>query len=1195
MFGKKILPVIAFGIAALVASSANAQSTTSGAISGVVTDKATGQPMLLVTVVATSPALQSGGGQVSEFTDASGQYFISNLPPGRYSLLFVYGEAKTRRENIDIFIGKTITANAQIDTSQTATVVIVKEKAPTIDRDSTKQGLNLGTDYTKNVPTRGRTYEGAIGAAPGAQGDLYGVSFSGSSSLENSYVVDGINTTGLTFGTVGSPLLNNFIQEIEVITGGYNAEFGRSTGGVVNVVTKTGSNEFHGSVWANVAPFEATRERVFNAGSALSSAFELGTELDFGFDLGGPIVKDKVWFYVGFAPVINQTKVQRIASTQVDRMRNTHDYSRDADPDDNPNTTTNVGCETHPTTSSDGCEGDGRPDLDPETGFTKFEEVHRREYESGPTLFQVTSKINFAANPNNQGQVSFTGNFSGGTSYFSPNGTPTATQEDFTQTTTDVSGKWTSKLLNNKLQVDVVGGWHHDNFQGESVNEELPGRPGQATRETPRERYINIGQGFINLGTLGHNPDVAEDEDVFEYCTDHYIDPARVGTVIADPFTSIENCPTAQYSMMGLGGLDDTKEDRYTGKLTGTYRLKAAGHHQFKAGADFEDNRLADNRLISGGKVYDSFDDWEIFQWVRYTNDATQWTRPAGHPQEGTMYDVCRRDIGTDNNGDGVIDPAAGESTFPDFVTDIAVPCDYLDGTSENDPENDPILASRGRTFNWSVFLQDNWQILPNLTLNAGFRYEQQVLKNGKNVLGTVDPATGIEVSEDAMALTNLYAPRVGLIYDWTKEGRSKVYAHWGRFYESIPMDINNRSFGGETSYETYWDWYADCGAEATGPDDPITPGAGRPQACPQQPAMDGTPPTFGDVALGTGSPQTAIPAGVTLIVPGIQPQYLDEFVVGAEYEVLEDLRVGLTGQYRRLGAVIEDVSTDGATTYIIANPGSFPASEETKLQNEIDGMAAGPVRDALQARLDMFRGVRNFDKPTRDYYAIGLTGVKRFSRAFMVQGSYTFSKLSGNYPGLFSPDTGQLDPNITSQYDLIELLANREGPLPHDRPHNFKLDGYYTFDLQKAGRVTTGARLRAQSGVPIDVLGRHNAYGRRESYILPRGANGRTDFLATADLHVAYGRKIGQMDLEVYFELFNVFNTQTEGSKDEEYTVDRVNPIIGGDFGDIPYLKRQNPGGVETGELARKNRNYGNTTGRLAPLTGRFGLTLTF
>jgi len=103
-----------------------------------VTDKATGQPMLLVTVVATSPALQTGGGQVSEFTDASGQYFISSLPPGQYSLLFVYGEAKTRRENVTVRLGATIQVNATIDTSQTATIVVVKERPPTVDQDSIK-------------------------------------------------------------------------------------------------------------------------------------------------------------------------------------------------------------------------------------------------------------------------------------------------------------------------------------------------------------------------------------------------------------------------------------------------------------------------------------------------------------------------------------------------------------------------------------------------------------------------------------------------------------------------------------------------------------------------------------------------------------------------------------------------------------------------------------------------------------------------------------------------------------------------------------------------------------------------------------------------------------------------------------------------------------------------------------------------
>src|SRR5207253_287555 len=88
----------------------------------------------------------------------------------------------------------------------------------------------------------------ALGAAAGSQNDGLGTSFSGSSSLENQYYVDGVNTTGLTLGTVGSPVINDFIKEIEVITGGYNAEYGRATGGVVHVVTKSGSTDGHPDV-----------------------------------------------------------------------------------------------------------------------------------------------------------------------------------------------------------------------------------------------------------------------------------------------------------------------------------------------------------------------------------------------------------------------------------------------------------------------------------------------------------------------------------------------------------------------------------------------------------------------------------------------------------------------------------------------------------------------------------------------------------------------------------------------------------------------------------------------------------------------------------------------------------------------------------------------------------------------------------
>ncbi len=246
-------------------------------------------------------------------------------------------------------------------------------------------------------------------------------------------------------------------------------------------------------------------------------------------------------------------------------------------------------------------------------------------------------------------------------------------------------------------------------------------------------------------------------------------------------------------------------------------------------------------------------------------------------------------------------------------------------------------------------------------------------------------------------------------------------------------------------------------------------------------------------------------------------------------------------------------------------------------------------IRAALIKQLEDFRLVRSFDKPVRDYNALRLTVAKRFSRNFMLQGSYTYSVLQGNYTGLFQPDTGQLDPNLTSQYDLLELLANRFGRLPADRPHQFKLDGYYTFDLERARRVTTGARFRAYSGRPVEALGAHGIYGPMESYLLPRGTSGRTAFLTSADLHLAYARRIGDIELEVYVELFNVLNNQAETAKDNEYTADYAHPISGRTEEDLPYRV-----GAFSHRPVTRNLNWRNKARQL-PLTGRFGVNIAF
>jgi hypothetical protein len=396
-------------------------------------------------------------------------------------------------------------------------------------------------------------------------------------------------------------------------------------------------------------------------------------------------------------------------------------------------------------------------------------------------------------------------------------------------------------------------------------------------------------------------------------------------------------------------------------------------------------------------------------------------------------------------------------------------------------------------------------------------------------------------------------------------------------------MDINLRSFGGEVQYRASYN-SQNCGARPTGTNAPDL--ASLAENCPSPNAG----PTNGASYLGFGDPSIGIPDGLTLVMPGTKAQYIDEIAAGVEYELLEDLRVGLSYQNRRLGRVIEDMSTDGASTYFLGNPGEFDSGEEDKLIDQIAAMPDGEVKDALVKRLSLFQAVRSFDKPTRDYHAVQLTAVKRFSKNFMMQAAYTYSRIRGNFPGLFSPDTGQLDPNITSQYDLQELLGNRFGPLPADRPHNFKIDGYYTFDFAAAGRLTAGLRLRGLSGVPQNYLGAHELYGDREAYVLPRGAGGRTPFTFGSDLQVSYARKFGKMDLEVYVQLIDILNLQQTTLVDEEYTVYSVSPVIGGDERDLPYVKD-----VTDGSTAQRKLNFGNPAARQAPLFTRIGATLSF
>ena len=162
-------------------------------------------------------------------------------------------------------------------------------------------------------------------AQPGVQADLgetqgrsLAISIYGSTSSENLFLIDGVNTTNVIKGFQGKDINNEFIQEVEVKTGGYQAEYGRDTGGVVNVITKSGGNEFHGDVFGYYNDTGHARQRhrpVRDARSTRRRAtpqfandiLEKDVRQEYGADLGGFMVKDQIWFFGAYDRVqINQ-------------------------------------------------------------------------------------------------------------------------------------------------------------------------------------------------------------------------------------------------------------------------------------------------------------------------------------------------------------------------------------------------------------------------------------------------------------------------------------------------------------------------------------------------------------------------------------------------------------------------------------------------------------------------------------------------------------------------------------------------------------------------------------------------------------------------------------------------------------------------------------------------------------------------
>ena len=985
--GVRRLPRVAGLVGcALAVLPATAVGQGSGVLTGTVVDASTQAPLQNVTVTATSPGIQ---GEQIVVTDPSGTYRVPQLPPGIYALrLDREGFKPFVREGIELPPAYTLRFNAQLvpETIAGGTIEVLG-RAPLIDVGTAQQGAVVDKDFIRTIPVappgsigaNGRSFETLALTVPTARQDLYGVSIDGTTSPENSYLIDGLSTRNPGFGISGSRLSMEFVDSVTVNTGAYLPEYGRTTGGVIAAQTKSGGNEFHGSVWGTWTPgtLAGAPHPVDNLNNAITYRTELHNVVDFGATVGGYFIKDRLWFFVGFQPEFSRYRVNR----DLTPFRIHGDGT--PYPDDQ-----------------------GRPVVGPSIySSSNFADEHQIQYFGKLTyLFSQDHRLSLsvAGTPAKSGGAnaySFSAVQPGvpislGTSPGSPG---TVFRQTF-DGNFDLVAKLSSSFAQKRVLLDVIAGWHHeDHNTGAADGSKIGSADPNALANQPFVRWA----GNRSLTEFESLP-LAVTED----CR-------------SDRIEGTYRCRVT-YSTGGPGRIETQQYDSLQAKAVLTVLFEGLGHHVLKFGLDA---------------------DVATYEHVVARAGGANLMEERDHKR---FVDLRRY----------------GYLTGPDQEVDL------------------PFIYSKSNGVLLGGFLQDSWNILDRVTLNVGVRYDAQSLY--------------AQHGQKALTFPNEWSPRIGLIWDFTQQGRSKIYANYARYYENVPLDIVDSSFG---SNSQVFGAFTEVSGGSCYPMNRST------SACQSRENLVPVPAPSPNSYWYTGG---NVPASVD---PKLKPPSEDEWVAGIEYEVLPNTRVSLAYTHRNITRWVEDMIANGGG-YFIGNPGE----------------GAGASLPAA----------------SRTYDSVTVAVNKTFANLWLAQVSYSWQNLVGNIEGLFRTQSGQLDPNANSDFDLARLLVNRYGPLPGDVRHTFKAYVSKEFVVAPVLSITAGVAYVGSSGTPIDFLGPASSYGFSpgEVYVFPRGSGGRLAWQHTVDVNGALNFRVSPSTvLTLSVNIFNLFNFQQVTRVSQDYT----------------------------------------------------------
>jgi hypothetical protein len=374
------------------------------------------------------------------------------------------------------------------------------------------------------------------------------------------------------------------------------------------------------------------------------------------------------------------------------------------------------------------------------------------------------------------------------------------------------------------------------------------------------------------------------------------------------------------------------------------------------------------------------------------------------------------------------------------------------------------IIQTSTKYLNW--FVQDSWNLSSVLNIDFGIRWEQQhITGEGEGSIGAT--------------FGNNWAPRIGVTYDYLNNEKSKLFFHYGRFFEKLPNSLASQF----TIQSAERSFYSDSNLTQR---------------------IDTTRPPFQrgiEEVEGHGDSRSSFRTGA---------QFTNEWIAGIEQEVKANFSLSSRFIYRNLGRVVENIFIDQNAPCIALSGGGCinpPATLE-------ELSAGGPQLIGILTNVDGH--ITGLPALKREYKAFEITAEKRFSTQWQLMGSYTYARLIGNYEG------GALNASQDGNYAISPFTRYSwsEGPLPNDIRHMVKLFGSY----QLRSNFNAGAAFYFQTGSPITPIIHNDDFG--DFPIAPRGALGRTDSATSVDIHIDYTIGLFRNRMTIGLDIFNLFNS---------------------------------------------------------------------